>query len=147
MILDVIPNLLAVALVANDMLVIRPLPELCVAFFICEAFECGDQHGQDRVRPFRAVFNLVCRGRRPRRPVFLDMHQHMNVVRHDDIFFDGNVRVCSIDFLQRLFDNCSVFRKPYLRDVEDAVPYDDVGQNASFSLRADGHKIRAGVFG
>ena len=68
------------------------------------------------------------------------------MIRHDDIMIERQPFVVLLDFFQQRVTNAHARRGELrLRDVEDAVPYNDVGQNASSVLRADGDEIGAGA--
>ena len=66
------------------------------------------------------------------------------MIRHDDIMIERQPFVVLLDFQQRVTNAHARRGESRLRDVEDAVPYNDVGQNASSVLRADGDEIGAG---
>ena len=65
------------------------------------------------------------------------------MIRHDDIMIERQPFAVLLDFQQRVTNAHAGWGEFYLRDVEDAVPYNDVGQNASSVLRADGDEIGA----
>ena len=127
--IDIIPYFPIIRLVTDDMVVVGTLENRASRISIDKSLKCGNCVGQ----------NLICRGRRPRRPVF-DTQQQMNMVRHYDVLIYhnfGNV-ICGLNIF---VNNATNFRQNHLRGVEGAAPY-NLAKNFPLILGTYRHKIR-----
>ena len=129
--INVFPYFKIVLSAANNMVIIRSLPYVLADLSINKAFKHRNES--------RNI--CACRGRRPRRPVCaaVNRNDHVNMVWHYHIFFNGNMRIGVVDGMNHIFNYFSVFRKAYLWAVGDAGPYAAEQHFAVFCT--DGEKI------
>ena len=106
-ILNIFPNLIIILLIPDHMVIKRPLKNCCTDFL------CGQYFDRPHDPGHTIVLRSSRRGRCPHRPAF-QAYDHMNMIRHDHIFF--NFR-----HIANIFFNDPSIR---LRDDVGIVPYD-----------------------
>ena len=87
----------------------------------------------------------ACRGRRPRRPIFILDHQdHMNMIGHDHIFFNMQP-VYSVRGKKMFLHNPACVGERHRRAAGGVGPYGDMGEDTFPFPRAYRDKIGAGT--
>ena len=105
-----------VLLVADDVVVVIPLPDIMTVFLIAETLECGNKPRHRRV--------LSRRGRRPRRPILRYHQQQMNMIGHNHISIDTNITVKIVKLLDVFIRNFAMRQQiDAIGGVEDVAPY------------------------
>ena len=105
-----------VLLVADDVVVVIPLPDIMTVFLIAETFECGNKPRHRRM--------LSRRGRRPRRPILRYHQQYVDMIGHNHISIDTNITVKIVKLLDVFIRNFAIRQQvDAIGGVEDVAPY------------------------